>query len=113
MSTVSMEEYLTQLKPNRDGIYTLPADKFKTLLKKYSEMKKEINKCVEIKREYDILKQDKDHVKSQYFKIIELENELVIVRQENDKLTKISQDTLKVAQSAVQELQRLRAKNAI
>jgi len=105
-----MEEYLTQLKPNRDGIYTLPAESYKTLLKRYSEMKKEINECVEIKRECEILKQNKEHVQSQFFKIFALENELVRVRQENGKLTKLSQDTLKLAERAVQELQSVRAK---
>jgi hypothetical protein len=85
ISTFKMEDYLTNLQKNSDGAYTLPADKFTVLLKRYSDMKKEINDCVEIKRECEILKQNKEHVQSQYFIILQLKNELARVRQEKER----------------------------
>jgi hypothetical protein len=57
-----MEQYLKDLKPNRDGIYTLPKDKYRELLVKYSEMKNKI-------QEYAIYKQDHQFAIDEYKKI--------------------------------------------
>ena len=113
MADFSIEEQLRHLQKNKDDTYTLSGNLYTVLLERYSKMKRDIIECVKIKKECEILKQDKEHIQSQYFKINELENELFRVQQENGKLTKISQDTLKLAERAVQELQSVRAKNAI
>ena len=103
-----MEEYLKQLKPNRDGTYILPAGNFTRLKSRYSEMKKEINECVEIKRECEILKQNKEYVRTQFFKIFALENEVDRVRQENNELKIQFQKALDLATKASKELQSIR-----
>ncbi len=113
MSTVSMEDYLKQLKPNRDGTYTLPVENFTTLLSRYGAMKKEIKECVEIKRECEILKQNKEHVQSQYFDIQEIKIVLDRVRQENDELKIRLQKALDLATRASDELQSVRAKHKL
>ena len=51
--TIGTEAYLRTLTPTKDGMYTIPTDKFTTLLSNYSKMKKEIAECVEIKRIYE------------------------------------------------------------
>jgi hypothetical protein len=105
-----MEDYLKQLKPTGYGAYTLPADKFTILLKRYSDMKRDIIVCVKIKKECEILKQDKEHVKSQYFDIQQIKNELESVLQENNKLKIELEKAVELATTAFEELKRVRAK---
>lgn len=47
-----MEQYLKDLKPTKDGIYTLPKNKYDELLKRYSLMKNEIHECAKHKQDY-------------------------------------------------------------
>jgi hypothetical protein len=103
-----MEDYLKQLKPNIDGTYILPAGNFTRLKSRYSEMKKEINECVEIKRECEILKQNEKHVQNQYFEIQQIKFDLDRVRQENNELKIQFRKALDLATKASKELQSIR-----
>jgi hypothetical protein len=106
---LGMEAYLRSLKPT-DGKYTLPENKFTTLLSNYASMKNELAKCAEKEREYKILKENEKHVQSQLFKIIELNQELERVRQENARLESQTREATSIAQNAVIELQSARKK---
>ena len=110
MAEISIEAYLRSLRPTNKS-YTIPDEKFTILLHNYTEMKKKIAECGEIKKEYDVLIANKTHVTSQFFKIKELEQELERVRQENARLEKNTRDALIIAENAVTELKSVRAKN--
>jgi hypothetical protein len=104
-----MEEYLKRLTV-KSGIYTIPEEQFKKLLTNYTEMKNMIAKCVEIKKQYDILNANKDHVESQYLVIFQLQEKLKSVQQENAKLEQETRKAISVAQNAIDELKLARAK---
>jgi hypothetical protein len=73
-------------------------------------MKNMIAKCVEIKKQYDILNANKDHVESQYLVIFQLQEKLKSVQQENAKLEQETRKAISVAQNAIDELKLARAK---
>jgi predicted nuclease with TOPRIM domain len=85
MAEISMETYLRNLKPTNRS-YTIPDDNFTELLRRYTNMKKQIAECVEIKRQYDILNADIKHVESQHVVIFQLKEKLKSVQQENAQL---------------------------
>jgi hypothetical protein len=97
-----MEDYLKQLKP-KDGVYTLPVDKFNMLLERYSDMKKRLGECASMKIEYDRMKKDYAEFERQIFIIIGLEQELTKVKQENVRILHKAQETLDIGKKARQE----------
>ena len=102
MAEISMETYLRSLKPTNRS-YTIPDDKFTELLRRYTNMKKQIAECVEIKRQYDILVANKEYKDSQLWEIYKLQRELERVRQENAGLEKNTRDAISIADKAVIE----------
>jgi uncharacterized protein (DUF3084 family) len=113
---IGMEAYLRTLKLTKDGMYTIPTDKFTTLLSNYSKMKKEIAECVEIERIYENLKkkisviiadskiarQERDTVTHEYNMLL---NELIKIRNEKE-------DVIQERDKAIQERDKAIRENA-
>jgi len=104
-----MEAYLKSLTVS-SGIYTIPEEQFKKLLTNYTEMKKQIAECIEIKRQYEILNADIKHVKSQYLVIFQLQQELKSVQQENAQLKQENHRAITLADRTLEELKLARKK---
>jgi hypothetical protein len=110
---VNMEQYLKDLKSNKDGTYTLPKNKYDELFEKYHKMKKELAECALNKEDYLYAK--KKHQENEVL-LLQLERnknmEIMLLKKQIKEMSESMAHFEKIADETMALLKAERAKNA-